>query len=1306
MGLKIYLRLVALLLIISIKIEAQTITNYAFSSSQSVYLPLTGANTPSLTGGDFDEGWYSRIPIGFEFWFMGNLITEVHASTNGLLSLSTNQPTAAASNNNLSTFSGSFNRPIIAPLWDNLDIDTLSGALFSYLTTGTAPNRVFTAEWKNAEWNWFANAATISFQVRLYESSGVIEYIYNPETGTLFSPSASIGIGGAVNNQFLSLSNSSATPNISSTVSTNNINSKPISGQLYTFTPPIPSSVSTINFSNLTPTSITVNWTAVTGAVKYAVFQSIDNVNFTYSGNSIGNSLLVNGLFPSTTYYFKVYSISEGAYGINPATGFATTQNGVVSGVISIPTQAASITSVLDSIKQYGIGGPVTIELQNSYVPTFERFPITLSDTLGTSANAPLVIRASSGSTNVEIYSPQNSFATILFTGARFITIDGRPGGLGVDRALTIRAANNGNAIEIYSSNNNQTNVEIKYLNLKAATGAVNIPALLEIYGYNNNLSSNININNCFIGDSNIVSNMGIRIYSFNQSNTHNNSITDNIIFNTGSNFTGYGINITGNNNNTWFIERNQFFNLLPLSGTTSTLSYYAIYVSGANTHIKNNFIGGSELNCGGAAFEVGPAANNNLYYGIYFAGTTNQFANIQGNTIANFFWPGTSVQPWTGIFIQSGRAFIGDTIGNVIGNPLSGNTSIFVLSQTTLGSPVAYGIRTITTGNITIKNNNISAINATGVNATFPCGVNAINVSNTTQANISDNIIGSTTYANSIRASSPNGFYPQTAIGILVTSNNFGALNIANNTIANLGNSGTSTSLQNYASAIFVNGNLSANISNNNINNIFSASGNPSANGITSLTGIYYNTTSSVSTSINNNRIHTLRTTSTNTPASCIGINVISTSGNTINVDRNFIHSFSTTSSSLLANMCALYLQEGIINATNNMIRLGIDHNGQSNNLSNPIIGINKVTTYNTSILNNSVYIGGTATGTTAINTYAFRKSTDGYDEVKNNIFINQRSNSTTGGKHYAMGFNTVNNVASNNNLFLASGNNGRLFQLGSVDFNTRLSWFTSTSLDDNSDSAQMYFINPTGNANNVDLHINAGIPTKVEGNGATTYLITDFDGDSRLGLTPNDIGADAGNFIKLTINPVPVEWLWIKGEKNNHDAIISWKVSSQLNNQMYYVERSFDAKMFTPLYKINGDGTLYIPKEYSYTDKDVLSEANMVVYYRITQFDYSGKYSHSNVISVSNFKTIKESTQIWPNPANEKLFIKLPAEITGKSVNLSITDMSGMLVYNQKTDYETLIELDIKTLKPGIYFTSVKIDDEVPTNKKIIIE
>lgn len=1306
MGLKFYLRFFTLLLVTATVSNAQVITNYAFSSSQSVYIPLSGATTPVLTGGDFDEGWYSRIPIGFEFWFMGNLITEVHASTNGALSLSTNVPSTAASNNNLSQFVGAFYRPIIAPLWDNLDIDSLSGASFSYLTSGIAPNRVFTAEWKNAEWNWFANNPTISFQVKLYESTGVIEYIYNQESGNLFSPTATIGIGGSLNTQFLSLSNSGSSPTVSSSVSTNNINAKPLSGQQYTFTPPIPTSVSSISFSNITPTAITVNWTAVTGAVKYAVYQSTDNINYTFSGSSSSTSLNANGLFPNTTYYFKVYSISEGAYSSNPASGFSNTQNGVVSGTISIPTNARSITSVLDSIKQYGIGGPIIIELENSYTPTFERFPIILSDTLGTSSNAPLTIRASSSASNVEIYNNQNNVSAFLFSGARYITLDGRPGGVGNTRAITIRTSNYSNGIDMYSYNSNQNNIDISYLNIKAAQGATNITAYVEIYGYLNNSLSNTNINNCFIGDSNVTATMGIRVYSYNQSSSVSNSIINNAIFNTGSSYNGYGINITGNNNNTWLVEGNHIFNLLPLNGVSSSLAYYGIYVLGANVHIKNNFIGGSDLSCSGSAFEAGPAANNNVFYGIYFAGSANQFASIQGNTIANFFWPGISVQPWTGVYIQSGKAFIGDTLGNTIGDPTGGTTSIYVLSQSSTNTPIAYGIRTLTTGNVIVKNNSIAGINATGVNATYPCAINAINLANTTQANISDNIVGSTIYTNSIQAGSPNGFYPQTAVGINVSSSSFGALNITGNTIANMGNSGTSTSLQNYACGIFVTGNLSANISNNNINNLFSASGNPSSNGITSLVGIYYNTTSSASALISNNHIHSLRTTSTNTPASCFGINVISTSGSPIHVDRNFVHSFSSVSTSLLASLYGINLQEGIINATNNMIRLGVDANGNSNALSNPIIGINKITNYNTAILNNSVYVGGTVTGTAAINTYALRKSTDGYDEIKNNIFINQRSNATAGGKHYAMGFNSVNNVASNNNLFLASGNNGRLFQLSSTDYNTRAAWFNATNLDNNSDSAENYFINATGNALNVNLHLNAGLPTKAEGNGTPTFLTEDFDGQLRNGLTPVDIGADAGNFVRVVINPVPVEWLWIKADKNNHDAKISWKVSSQLNNQHYLVERSFDNKTFTAIHKVDGDGTLYIPKEYSFVDTDVFGESSMVIYYRITQVDYSGKSSSSKTVSVSSFKTVKEQPEMWPNPTRGRVYVKLPADDPGILYTITITSMNGMVVYKQKSYYQILTELDVKDFQPGIYFTTIQIDDQLPVNKKLIIE
>ena len=263
--------------------KAQVITNYSFTSTTNTFTPISNGVTPALSGGDFDEGWYNSIPIGFEFWYMGNLISNVHASTNGLLSHNQNvSASGAAANNNLGAFVSGIQRPFIAPLWDNLDMDSTTGARFSYATTGAAPYRVFVAEWLNAEWIWFANSSIISFQVRLYETSGIVEFIYRQEPGSIFSPSASIGITGSGTTSFLSLNNSGASPSVSSTVATNNINAKPQTGQSYLFTPPIPADPTSANIGNIAPTSFTVTWTAVTGVTRYAVYKSTDNINFEF----------------------------------------------------------------------------------------------------------------------------------------------------------------------------------------------------------------------------------------------------------------------------------------------------------------------------------------------------------------------------------------------------------------------------------------------------------------------------------------------------------------------------------------------------------------------------------------------------------------------------------------------------------------------------------------------------------------------------------------------------------------------------------------------------------------------------------------------------------------------------------------------------------------------------------------------------------------------------------------------------------------------------------------------------------------
>ncbi len=144
--------------------------------------------------------------------------------------------------NNLSTANAT-SRPIIAPLWDDLDGATPTTSVVAYEVTGTAPNRVLTVEWRNWEWNYVSGTVpVISFQVKLYETTNVIEFVYREEAGAVNNGSATIGIGAATGSgagSYLNLT-SVATPAVSSSTSMTTINTKPITGQIYTFSPPSP----------------------------------------------------------------------------------------------------------------------------------------------------------------------------------------------------------------------------------------------------------------------------------------------------------------------------------------------------------------------------------------------------------------------------------------------------------------------------------------------------------------------------------------------------------------------------------------------------------------------------------------------------------------------------------------------------------------------------------------------------------------------------------------------------------------------------------------------------------------------------------------------------------------------------------------------------------------------------------------------------------------------------------------------------------------------------------------------------------
>ncbi len=210
---------------------AQNVTNYTFAASSGTFTALTSAANPTLSG-SADDGSFNGIPIGFDFWYMGVRYTTISASTNGWITPGADI-TDAQYTNDIS--SGGTPRPVIAPLWDDLNAQAATNV--SYKTTGTAGNRVFTVQWLNMKWYYLAFGNSISFQVNLYEGTGKIEFVYRQESGFLSSPSASAGITASAtgSGNFRSLSNFGTSPTVSSTIATNSIATKPATGQTYSF---------------------------------------------------------------------------------------------------------------------------------------------------------------------------------------------------------------------------------------------------------------------------------------------------------------------------------------------------------------------------------------------------------------------------------------------------------------------------------------------------------------------------------------------------------------------------------------------------------------------------------------------------------------------------------------------------------------------------------------------------------------------------------------------------------------------------------------------------------------------------------------------------------------------------------------------------------------------------------------------------------------------------------------------------------------------------------------------------------------
>ena len=280
---------------------AQAQFTYSFAAVGGTYNQVSAGGT-DLNSIEVDDAHSATITLPFAFGYNGAAVTAIKVNSNGWISMDTgDSPTTAQSNDNSNFGSANGNvRPGIFPLWD--DLDGASGTA-RYETTGSAPNRVFTMEWRNWQWNYQATGVTISFECKLYETTNVIEFVYRQESGSVNSASASIGLLASASGTYYSLNGTGTSPTASTSSATINLSAKPATGQIYRFTPAGCTAPSITSISSNSPICVgsTLNLSSAatgTAPLSYAwtgtgTFSSTSVASPTVTGAATGSYSLV-----------------------------------------------------------------------------------------------------------------------------------------------------------------------------------------------------------------------------------------------------------------------------------------------------------------------------------------------------------------------------------------------------------------------------------------------------------------------------------------------------------------------------------------------------------------------------------------------------------------------------------------------------------------------------------------------------------------------------------------------------------------------------------------------------------------------------------------------------------------------------------------------------------------------------------------------------------------------------------------------------------------------------------------------------
>ncbi len=183
------------------------------------------------------------------------------------------------------------------------------------------------------------------------------------------------------------------------------------------------------------------------------------------------------------------------------------------------------------------------------------------------------------------------------------------------------------------------------------------------------------------------------------------------------------------------------------------------------------------------------------------------------------------------------------------------------------------------------------------------------------------------------------------------------------------------------------------------------------------------------------------------------------------------------------------------------------------------------------------------------------------------------------------------------------------------------------------------------------------------------------------------------SGSTASLNCNLLPIELLSFTGEKNTGYNLLQWSTATELNNDYFTLEKSYNAIDWNELTIVDGAGTSTQKHNYEFRDYGF---SDQIVYYRLKQTDFDQSYNYSAVVSIDGSTSVVYMTDIGPNPTNKNISFGFYTPQKG-NLNIQIIDYMGKVVNEKQqmmNEGKNALKVTTSNLSNGIYFVKVKFE------------